>query len=116
MSDETMPISALKKEVALFRDERNWKQFHTPKELAISISREASELLEVFQWEEVDLKDPKKLAKVREELADVAVNTLNFSDVIGIDLSEAVLEKLARNREKYPVEKAKGKAGKYNEL
>ncbi len=116
MADNKITIAELKKEVALFRDERDWKKFHTPKELAISISREASELLEVFQWKEVDLKDPKKLAKVREELADVIVNTLNFSDVTDIDLSEVVLEKLARNREKYPVEKAKGKAGKYNEL
>lgn len=105
------------KEMALkFRDDRNWKQFHNPKDLAISISLEASELLEVFQWSGADITCEGKLEKVKEELADVANYCLLMADACGLDLDEIVQTKIKRNNEKYPVEKAYGKKDKYTEL
>jgi len=105
-----MTIEDLKKEFIKFRDERNWKQFHTPKDLAVSISLEA---LELFQWKSKDeeLKVPKE--KIEEELADVFMYCISMSDVLNIDLKEAVIKKLKKNHEKYPVEKVKGKTNKY---
>lgn len=103
-------------EILKFRDERNWKQFHNPKDLAISISLEAAELLEVFQWSADDLICEEKRDKIREELADVVNYAVLLSDVCGLDLDEIVLEKIQRNREKYPVEKAYGCKEKYTKL
>ena len=92
--------------VLKFRDDRNWRQFHTPKDLALSLSLEAAELLEVFQWSGTDLECREKAVKIREELADVC----------GLDLDEIMNEKVTRNEAKYPVEKAWGNAAKYTEL
>ncbi len=102
--------------VLKFRDDRNWKQFHNPKDLAISISLEAAELLEVFQWSGKDLACEEKSAKIREELADVVNYCILMADVCGLDLDEIVCEKVKRNAEKYPVEKAFGNKAKYTEL
>ncbi len=99
-----------------FRDERDWKQFHNPKDLAISISLEAAELLEVFQWSGEDVKCMENIDKIKEELADVVNYCVLMSDVCGLDLDEIVLEKLKRNNEKYPVKKAYGSKEKYNKL
>ncbi len=99
-----------------FRDERDWKQFHNPKDLAISISLEAAELLEVFQWSGEDVKCTENIDKIKEELADVVNYCVLMSDVCGLDLDEIVLEKLKRNNEKYPVKKAYGSKEKYNKL
>ena len=99
-----------------FRDDRNWKQFHNPKDLAISISLEAAELLEVFQWSGADLECRDKLDKIKEELADVANYAVLMADACGLDLDEIVREKVRRNEEKYPVEKAFGNKAKYTEL
>lgn len=105
------------KELVLkFRDERNWKQFHTPKDLAISISLEAAELLEIFQWSGADLERKEKIDKIREELADVANYCILMADACGLDLDDIVQEKIKHNAEKYPVEKAYGNSKKYNEL
>ena len=103
-------------EVLKFRDDRNWKQFHNPKDLAISISLEAAELLEVFQWSADDVKCEKKIDKIREELADVVNYCVLMADACGLDLDEIVLEKIRRNNEKYPVDKAFGSKEKYTEL
>lgn len=103
-------------EVLKFRDDRNWKQFHNPKDLAISISLEAAELLEVFQWSAEDVKCEKKMDKIKEELADVVNYCILMADVCGLDLDEIVLEKVKRNNEKYPVAKAYGSKEKYTEL
>lgn len=103
-------------EVLKFRDDRNWKQFHNPKDLAISISLEAAELLEVFQWSAEDVKCEKKIDKIKEELADVVNYCILMADVCGLDLDEIVLEKVKRNNEKYPVAKAYGSKEKYTEL
>ena len=99
-----------------FRDDRNWKQFHNPKDLAISISLEAAELLEVFQWSADDVICESKKDKIKEELADVVNYCILMADVCNLDLDEIVQAKIKRNNEKYPVEKAYGSKEKYTEL
>ena len=103
--------------VLQFRDARDWRQFHTPKDLAISMSLEAAELLEVFQWSGSDVGcDETKLVKVRDELADVLSYCILMADVCGLDLDKIMNEKVTKNEAKYPVEKARGNAAKYTEL
>ena len=103
-------------QVLKFRDDRDWRQFHNPKDLAISISLEAAELLEVFQWSAEDTGCEGRLEKVREELADVLNYCILMADACGLDMDEIIREKLKRNAEKYPVEKAYGSKKKYTEL
>ena len=103
-------------QVLKFRDDRNWRQFHNPKDLALSISLEAAELLEVFQWSGADTVCESKKDKIKEELADVLNYCILMADVCGLDMDEIIQEKIKKNREKYPVEKAKDSAKKYNEL
>lgn len=103
-------------EVLKFRDDRNWKQFHNPKDLAISISLEAAELLEIFQWSAEDVNCEEKMDRIREELADVVNYCILMADACGLDLDEIVCEKVKKNGEKYPVEKAYGSKKKYTEL
>lgn len=95
-----------------FTEDRNWDQFHSPANLAKSISIEANELLECFQWEEENFD----LEHVKEELADVLVYCRNMLDKLGLDEDEIVNAKMTRNEQKYPVEKAKGRADKYDKL
>ena len=109
--DEEATISLLKDEVAKFIREREWDKYHTPKNIAESIVIEASELLEIFQW--IDNNESIKHAldnkdAVEEELADIIIYSLSMANKLDIDVSKAVLDKLARNREKYPIEKFKG--------
>jgi NTP pyrophosphatase (non-canonical NTP hydrolase) len=96
-----------------FRNERDWEQFHNPKDLALAINVEAGELLELFLW-----KNPSEanVDKVKEELADVFAFAFLLAEKYNFDVKEIVLEKIKKNGEKYPVEKAKGNAKKYNEL
>jgi NTP pyrophosphatase (non-canonical NTP hydrolase) len=96
-----------------FRDERNWKQFHNPKDLAIAIQLEASELLEEYLWK---TSEEGNVDKIKDELADVISYILLFAKHYEIDLEEIILEKIEKNKLKYPVEKSKGNAKKYNEL
>ena len=103
-------------QVLKFRDDRNWRQFHNPKDLAISISLEASELLEIFQWSGSDTVCENKKEKIKEELADVLNYCILMVDICGLDMDEIIQEKIKRNEEKYPVEKAKDSAKKYSEL
>lgn len=102
--------------VLKFRDDRDWKQFHTPKDLAISLSLEAAEVLELFQWSGTDLDCAAKRDRLREELADVLSYCILMADVCGLDLDEIMNEKVSKNEAKYPVEKARGNAAKYTEL
>ena len=102
--------------VTNFRDERNWKQFHNPKDLAISICLEAAELLEVFQWSGTDLSVEGKTEKIKEELADVVNYCILLADRCNLNLDQIIREKVIRNAEKYPVEKARNVATKYTEL
>ena len=96
-----------------FRDERDWKQFHNPKDLAIAINIEAGELLELFLWK--NAKDADR-EKVKEELADVFAFALLLAEKYNFDVSQIVLDKINQNGEKYPVNKAKGTAKKYDQL
>ncbi|MCR5104924.1 MAG: nucleotide pyrophosphohydrolase [Eubacterium sp.] len=95
-----------------FTEDRDWDQFHTPANLAKSISIEANELLECFQWSDEDYN----LDNVKEELADVLVYCRNMLDKLGLDEDEIVNVKMTKNEHKYPVEKAKGRSDKYTEL
>lgn len=102
--------------VMKFRDDRDWSQFHNAKDLSISISLEAAELLEIFQWSGSDVSTDGKMEKIKEELADVIMYSMLLADQCGLDMDEIVLQKLQRNIEKYPVEKAYGSSAKYTEL
>ena len=110
ISDETI------QRVLQFRDDRNWRQFHTPKDLAVSLSLEAAELLEIFQWSGGDLECAGKRDHLKEELADVLSYCISLADVCGLDLDQILNEKITKNEAKYPVEKAYGRADKYTEL
>ena len=111
LRDETI------RRVLNFRDERDWRQFHTPKDLAISMNLEAAELLEVFQWSGSEVScSETQLAKLRDELADVLSYCILMADVCGLDLDEIMNAKVTKNEAKYPVEKARGSAAKYTEL
>jgi NTP pyrophosphatase (non-canonical NTP hydrolase) len=112
-------IGQLRKLVVEFRDARNWKQFHNPKDCAISLSLEAAEVLEHFQWkskEEVEEYVKTHKEEIGEEIADVLYWVLLMSNDLGIDIGDAFVKKLEKNGQKYPVDKAKGRHLKYTEL
>ena len=94
----------LKKKVNQFRDDRNWRQYHNEKDLALSISLEASELLELFQWKETEAVVDNKRERIAEELADVLIYSYMMADNMDFDIDEIIEEKLKKNGEKYPVE------------
>ena len=96
-----------------FRNDRDWEQFHNPKDLALAINIEAGELLELYLWKSADDADQEK---VKEELADVFSFALLLAHQYGLDVKQIIFDKIAKNAEKYPVEKAKGSAKKYDEL
>lgn len=106
-------LEELRKAIVKFTQERDWDQFHNGKDLALALSIEAAELNEAFLW-----KDPKdvNVEKVKEELADVFNYAIQIADKYNLDVKQIVLDKLKKNAEKYPVEKAYGSAKKYNEL
>jgi NTP pyrophosphatase (non-canonical NTP hydrolase) len=112
-------LKALTEKVVAFRDEREWKQFHNPKDLALSMLLESAELLELFQWKDAaatqNVATTKKDA-LADELADVFYYSLLMSHDLGIDLHQALIDKLAKNAAKYPAEKARGSNKKYTEL
>jgi NTP pyrophosphatase (non-canonical NTP hydrolase) len=99
-----------------FRNERDWQQFHDSKNLAVAISIEAAELNEVFLWKDVNASEEVDKEKIKEELADVFAYALLLAEKHDLDVKQIVLDKIVRNAQKYPVEKAKGNAKKYDEL
>jgi NTP pyrophosphatase (non-canonical NTP hydrolase) len=109
-------LNYLINELQTFRDDRNWDQFHNSKDLALAISIEAAELNELFLWKSIEESEKVDKSKLKEELADVLAFSLLLAGKHGFDVREMVLEKIRKNNEKYPVEKAKGTAKKYNEL
>ncbi|HIL95467.1 MAG: nucleotide pyrophosphohydrolase [bacterium] len=113
-----MDIDALQKRFRQFADERDWNQFHTPKNLAMALSVEASELLEHFQWlsaQESSELSEEKLNQVRQEMADVFLYLIRLADKLDINLEDAVEEKMVLNAKKYPADKVKGSAKKYTD-
>ena len=109
-------IQLLTDELVKFRDARHWEQFHNSKDLALAISIEAAELNELFLWKTTEDSELVGRNKIKEELADVLAFSLLLASKHGFDVKEIVLEKIRKNSDKYPVEKAKGTARKYNEL
>jgi len=106
-------ITEISKKLLAFRDDRDWAQFHNPKDLALAINIEAGELLELYLWKDADQANPER---VKEELADIFSFAFLMADKYDLDIKEIIFDKIKSNNKKYPVEKAKGTAKKYNEL
>ena len=120
-SDATTTIADLRQHVLAFVRERDWEQFHSPKNLSMALAAEAGELMEPFLWATPEqsrqmVADPDKRARIADELADVVVYALEFANMSGIDVAAAIEAKMRTNAIKYPVEKARGRSDKYTEL
>ncbi len=116
MSDS---IRELTKEICAFRDARDWKQFHAPKELAVAIAAEAGELLQHFVWQspaQSEERARERKEQVADEMADVAILLFEMADNLGVELASAIRAKLARNEDRYPVARSRGSNKKYTEL
>jgi NTP pyrophosphatase (non-canonical NTP hydrolase) len=109
-------FSPLTKNIVNFRDERNWRQFHNPKDLAISLSLEAGELLENFQWKSSEEAVAENLENIKDEIADVVIYAILLSHELGINIEQAIQDKIEKNKQKYPVEKAFGSRKKYTKF
>lgn len=111
-------FESVRDELRSFVDERAWDAFHAPKDLALSVAIEAGELLEIFQWRALQATDlaPEDKRRIQEEVADVVMYCMLLADKAGFDLPAAVHAKLAQNRAKYPADKARGRADKYDRL
>jgi dCTP diphosphatase len=121
LTDSATSLAELKSRVLAFVRERDWEQFHAPKNLSMALSAEAAELMEHFLWATPEqsrliVQDPAKRAKIAEELADVVIYALEFANMTGLDVAAAIEAKMTANAKKYPVEKARGRADKYTEL
>ena len=121
LSDHSATIAELKTRVLAFVRERDWEQFHAPKNLSMALAAEAGELMEHFLWSTPEesrtvARDPARRAKIAEELADVIIYALEFANITGLDLAASIEAKMSANARKYPVEKARGRADKYTEL
>ena len=119
MNDETTSIAQIKARISAFNQQRDWAQYHSPRNLAMAVSVEAGELLELFLWSRDDGPQPaveSRGPRVAEEAADVAITLLNFCERAGIDLAAAIDSKLAANALRYPVDKARGRMLKHDEL
>ena len=121
LSDSSKTLAEIKARVLAFARERDWEQFHAPKNLSMALAAEAGELMEHFLWAEPEAsrtiaQDAAKRKKIEEELADVVIYALEFANMTGIDVAAAIETKMAANAAKYPVEKAKGRSDKYTEL
>ncbi len=116
MSDRQTTLQELKEKMAAFVHERDWEQFHTPKNLSMSIAIEAAELMEHFQWLTVEASQglpAETLQDIGEELADIVIYSLSLANALQLDLSDTVLAKMEKNIRKYPSDKVRGKAHKY---
>lgn len=121
LADSTTTISDLKARVLAFARERDWEQFHSPKNLSMAIAAESGELMEHFLWatgeqSQVIAHDPAKRARIADELADVVIYAIEFANITGLDLAAAIEAKMGANAKKYPIEKARGRSDKYTEL
>ena len=114
-----MNLEEIRRRLSEFASERNWDQFHTPKNLSMALSAEAAELLEIFQWltdeqSKQIVNNEKEMALVKQEIADVFIYLTRLADKLGVDIEKAVLDKIDQNEKKYPIELAKDNATKYN--
>ena len=121
LTDSATTVSELKNRVLSFARERDWEQFHAPKNLSMALAAETGELMEHFLWATPEeskeiAKDPRKRAKIAEELADVVIYALEFANATGLDVAASIESKIAANALKYPIEKARGRSAKYTEL
>jgi dCTP diphosphatase len=121
MTDPTTTLADLKTRVLAFARERDWEQFHAPKNLSMALAAEAGELMEHFLWTTPEqsvavVQDPAKRRKIEDELADVVIYALEFANIAGMDVAGAIERKMADNARKYPVEKSRGRSDKYTEL
>jgi dCTP diphosphatase len=121
LTDSATTVAQLKDRVLAFARERDWEQFHAPKNLSMALAAEAGELMEHFLWATPDesravARDPARAARIAEELADVVIYALEFANTTGLDVAAAVEAKMAANALKYPVEKSRGRSVKYTEL
>jgi NTP pyrophosphatase (non-canonical NTP hydrolase) len=120
-TDAETRIEELKQRVLAFARERDWGQFHSPKNLSMALAAEAAELMENFLWATTEdsralAADPRRREAIEQELADIVIYALQFANQTGIDVSAAIAAKMAINAHKYPVEKARGRSDKYTEL
>jgi NTP pyrophosphatase (non-canonical NTP hydrolase) len=116
MSDRSTTIQELKERMAQFVRERDWEQFHSPKNLSMSIAIEAAELMEHFQWLTVEQSkslEAEALQEIREELADIVIYALSLSNFLDVDLAQSIIDKMEKNIRKYPKDKVRGKSHKY---
>jgi NTP pyrophosphatase (non-canonical NTP hydrolase) len=121
LTDSETTLADLKLRVLAFVRERDWEQFHSPKNLSMALAAEAGELMEHFLWataeqSRVTAADANKRSKIADELADVIIYALEFANATGLDIATSIHAKMAANAKKYPVEKARGRADKYTEL
>jgi dCTP diphosphatase len=121
LTDATATVAQLRARLHEFVRERDWEQFHAPKNLSMALAAEAGELMEHFLWSTPDesrtrAQDPARRARIAEELADVVIYALEFANATGIDVAAAIDEKIAANAKKYPVAKSRGRSEKYTEL
>ncbi len=121
MSDRATTVAELRERVLAFVRERDWEQFHAPKNLSMALAAETGELMEHFLWMSPEqsrtvVQDAAKRHKIEEEIADVVIYALEFANMTGIDVAAAIERKLVVNAKKYPVEKARGRSDKYTEL
>jgi NTP pyrophosphatase (non-canonical NTP hydrolase) len=121
LTDSATTVAELKNRVLAFARERDWEQFHAPKNLSMALAAEAGELMEHFLWATPEESravalDPKRKAKIAEELADVVIYALEFANATGLDVASSIETKIAANAAKYPVDKARGRSVKYTEL
>ena len=120
-TDSSTTVAEIKARVLAFARERDWEQFHAPKNLSMALAAEAGELMEHFLWATPEASrtiaaDAAKRKKIEEELADVIIYALEFANMTGIDVAAVIEAKMAANAAKYPIEKAKGRSDKYTEL
>ncbi|GAB5559931.1 MAG: nucleotide pyrophosphohydrolase [Synoicihabitans sp.] len=121
MTDSSTTVAEIKERVLAFARERDWEQFHAPKNLSMALAAEAGELMEHFLWASSEesresMNDPAKRSKIEEELSDVIIYALEFANMTGIDVAAAIDRKMLANAAKYPVEKSRGRSDKYTEL
>ena len=120
MDKDLINLGVIKAKLRTFSEDRDWTQYHSPKNLVMALSVEVSELVEIFQWSNSggidEINDPKQKEKIKKELADIFNYLVKLIDLLDVDIETEALQKIKENAEKYPVDKVKGKSAKYTDL